>query len=45
LVEWLATWQGLPWVATRLNLVRSRLGAAPDGSALHEPIAGWPLKG
>jgi 2'-5' RNA ligase len=45
LVERLASWQGSPWVATQLHLVRSRLGAAPDGSALHEPIAGWPLLG
>ncbi|MDQ3761470.1 MAG: RNA 2',3'-cyclic phosphodiesterase [Actinomycetota bacterium] len=45
LVERLASWQGSPWVATRLHLVRSRLGAAVDGSALHEPLAGWPLEG
>jgi 2'-5' RNA ligase len=45
LVERLASWQGLPWVATRLSLVRSRLGAGSGGSALHEPIAGWPLLG
>jgi RNA 2',3'-cyclic 3'-phosphodiesterase len=44
LVEQLATWQGLPWVATQLQLVRSRLGAAPGGFALHEPIAGWLLE-
>ena len=43
LVARLAPWQGLPWVADRLYLVRSRLGAAPDGSALHEPSASWPL--
>jgi RNA 2',3'-cyclic 3'-phosphodiesterase len=45
LVERLASWQGLPWVATRLYLVRSRLGAGPGGSALHQPITGWPLDG
>jgi 2'-5' RNA ligase len=45
LVERLASWQGQPWVATRLHLVCSRLGAGPDGSALHEPIAGWRLQG
>ncbi|MGH3883719.1 MAG: RNA 2',3'-cyclic phosphodiesterase [Pseudonocardiaceae bacterium] len=45
LVERLASWQGLPWVATRLYLVRSRLGAGSDGSALHEPITAWPLDG
>ena len=44
LVERLASWQGLQWVATRLYLVRSRLGAGPGGSALHQPIAGWPLR-
>lgn len=43
LVERLAPWQGLPWVARRLHLVRSRLGAGPGGSALHEPIASWPM--
>jgi 2'-5' RNA ligase len=45
LVERLASWHGLPWVATRLYLIRSRLGAGPGGSALHQPIAGWPLGG
>ncbi|MDQ3824707.1 MAG: RNA 2',3'-cyclic phosphodiesterase [Actinomycetota bacterium] len=45
LVQRLASWQGAPWVATQLHLVRSRLGAAPDGFALHEPIAGWSLSG
>ncbi|MGH3777919.1 MAG: RNA 2',3'-cyclic phosphodiesterase [Pseudonocardiaceae bacterium] len=45
LVERLASWQGPPWVATRLYLVRSRLGAGSDGSALHEPITAWPLDG
>jgi 2'-5' RNA ligase len=45
LVERLAPWEGLPWRATRLHLVRSRLGAAPGGFALHEPIAGWFLGG
>lgn len=43
LVQRLVSWQGSPWVATQLELVRSRLGAAPGGFALHEPIAGWPL--
>jgi 2'-5' RNA ligase len=45
LVQWITPWQGPPWVATQLHLVRSRLGAAPGGSALHEPIDGWPLSG
>jgi 2'-5' RNA ligase len=43
LVERLAPWEGLPWVATRLYLIRSRLGAGLDGSALYEPFASWPL--
>jgi len=45
LVQRLACWEGPPWVASQLHLVRSRLGGGPDGSALHEPIAGWPLTG
>ena len=45
LVEQLASWQGLPWVASRLYLVRSLLGAGPGGSALHQPIADWSLGG
>lgn len=45
LVQRLACWEGPPWVAGELHLVRSRLGGAADGSALHEPIAGWPLTG
>jgi hypothetical protein len=32
-------------VASQLHLVRSRLAAAPDGAALHEPLAGWLLEG
>jgi hypothetical protein len=32
-------------MASQLHLVRSHLGAAPDGAALHEPIAGWLLEG
>jgi 2'-5' RNA ligase len=45
LVTRLTPWQGLPWVANRLRLMRSLLGAAPDGTALHEPIGDWPLGG
>jgi 2'-5' RNA ligase len=45
LVERLASSTGESWVATELHLIRSRLGAGPDGSARHEPIAGWPLDG
>ncbi|MGH3821641.1 MAG: RNA 2',3'-cyclic phosphodiesterase [Pseudonocardiaceae bacterium] len=43
LVTRLAPWQGSPWTAKALYLVRSRLGAAPEGRALHEPIGWWPL--
>jgi 2'-5' RNA ligase len=43
LVERLAPWEGLAWIATWLHLICSRPGAGLDGSALHEPIAGWPL--
>jgi hypothetical protein len=43
LVERLAPWEGLPWVATRLYLIRSRLGAGLHGCALYEPFASWPL--
>ena len=45
LVQRLASWQSPPWVASKLHLVQSRLGAAHDGSALHEPIASWLLEG
>jgi 2'-5' RNA ligase len=45
LVQQLASWQGPPWIATHLSLVRSRLGAAADGAALHELITNWPLSG
>jgi RNA 2',3'-cyclic 3'-phosphodiesterase len=45
LVERLTCWQGQPWLATRLYLIRSHLGAGLNGSALHEPIADWPLDG
>ncbi|MGH3903441.1 MAG: RNA 2',3'-cyclic phosphodiesterase [Pseudonocardiaceae bacterium] len=45
LVEGLASGEGQPWVADRLYLIHSRLGAGPDRSALHEPAASWPLEG
>jgi RNA 2',3'-cyclic 3'-phosphodiesterase len=45
LVTRLSSWQGSPWIAKQLHLIRSRLGAAPDGTALHEPIGSWPLGG
>ncbi|MGH3794294.1 MAG: RNA 2',3'-cyclic phosphodiesterase [Pseudonocardiaceae bacterium] len=45
LAQQLACFEGQPWVATRLDLVRSRLGAGPDGSPRYELVAGWPLGG
>jgi 2'-5' RNA ligase len=45
LVTLLAGWRGLPWVAHQLQLIHSRLGAAPDGTALHEPVGHWTLGG
>lgn len=41
----LASWQGLPWVGHHLQLVRSRLGAGPEGTALHDSIGEWQLGG
>ena len=43
LVERLADYDGEPWTARALHLVRSRLGAGPGGTARHEPVRGWPL--
>jgi 2'-5' RNA ligase len=43
LVTRLAAWQGSPWVAHRLHLIHSRLGATPEGTALHESIGAWKL--
>ncbi|MQA14835.1 MAG: RNA 2',3'-cyclic phosphodiesterase [Pseudonocardiaceae bacterium] len=40
----LASYEGRSWTVTELHLVRSRLGAGPDGTALHEAIASWPLR-
>lgn len=31
------------WTVTELELLRSRLGQGPDGSARYEPLATWPL--
>lgn len=45
LVRRLDDYQGRPWDATRLHLVRSRLRAGPGGTALHETVADWPLGG
>jgi 2'-5' RNA ligase len=44
-VDTLAGFAGRTWVATDLQLVRSRLGAGPDGGARHEPVTEWPLTG
>lgn len=45
LVAHLATFSTRPWLATRLSLVHSRLGAGPGGTAQHEPAAEWSLGG
>jgi 2'-5' RNA ligase len=45
LVGALASVEGRRWVADRLHLVRSTLGAGPAGTALHEPVDGWALTG
>ncbi len=41
----LAGFAGRPWSATELHLVRSTLGAGPGGTARHETVASWPLRG
>lgn len=41
----LAGFAGAPWTAEELHLVRSRLGAGPDGTARHETVATWRLTG
>jgi 2'-5' RNA ligase len=45
LVSALASVEGRQWVADRLHLVRSTLGAGLAGTALHEPVDGWALTG
>jgi 2'-5' RNA ligase len=45
LVQRLESYAGEPWTATLLYLVRSQLGAGPDGTARHEPITSWLLGG
>jgi 2'-5' RNA ligase len=42
-VEALRGFSGTRWAADALHLVRSRLGAGPGGTAVHEVIATWPL--
>lgn len=39
----LAGFEGTPWTASRLHLVRSRLGAGPGRTPLYQPIEHWPL--
>jgi RNA 2',3'-cyclic 3'-phosphodiesterase len=39
----LREFDGSPWTADVLHLVRSRLGAGPGGTASHEIIGTWPL--
>lgn len=39
----LAGFEGTSWTASRLHLVRSRLGAGPGRTALHEPVGHWSL--
>ncbi|MDQ4038287.1 MAG: RNA 2',3'-cyclic phosphodiesterase [Actinomycetota bacterium] len=43
LVERLRQFSGSAWAATELYLIESRLGAGPDGTALYETCAHWPL--
>ncbi|MGH3672454.1 MAG: RNA 2',3'-cyclic phosphodiesterase [Pseudonocardiaceae bacterium] len=45
LVDQLRPWTGSPWVASRIQLMRSHLGAGQEGAAVHELISGWPLSG
>ena len=45
LVRSLQSFAGRPWSAAELHLVRSRLGAGPDGTARHETEAAWILTG
>ncbi len=36
---------GVPWTAGRLDLVESRLGKGPGGTADYAPVSSWPLAG
>lgn len=45
LVQRLRGFAGAPWIATDLYLVRSRLGAGPGQTAVHETYARWQLSG
>jgi 2'-5' RNA ligase len=39
----LAEFHGRSWQPDAVRLMHSRLGAGPDGHALHEQVACWPL--
>ncbi|HVL84051.1 MAG TPA: RNA 2',3'-cyclic phosphodiesterase [Pseudonocardia sp.] len=41
----LASFTGRPWTACTLELVRSRLGAGPDGSPAYDTVGSWTLGG
>lgn len=41
----LAGFEGTPWTARELHLVRSHLGAGPGGTAAHEAFETWALGG
>jgi RNA 2',3'-cyclic 3'-phosphodiesterase len=43
LVAQLSGFAGTPWVADALHLVRSRLGAGPGATAVHDTVRTWPL--
>jgi 2'-5' RNA ligase len=45
LVEALAPFEGVPWEADRLELVRSRLGQGEGRRSAHDSIGAWPLTG
>jgi 2'-5' RNA ligase len=45
LVAALQGFTGSTWLATELHLVRSHLGAGPNGTAQHETLATWELTG
>jgi 2'-5' RNA ligase len=44
-VEALRGFGGTPWTADAVHLVRSRLGAGPGGTAVHEVVETWLLGG
>jgi 2'-5' RNA ligase len=43
LVAQLSGFAGTPWAADALHLVRSRLGAGPQGTAVHDVLQTWSL--